>query len=116
MGLDLYRQPFRHVDHGELARRVWAESNHALQTGHRRSVDDVPAFAVRTYVWEKSSNAVEHAHQVDIEHPTPIVERNIVDTASASDACIIANQMNISECCVSCVRSLLNAAGFGYVA
>ena len=43
----LRRQPFRHADHGELARGVWTESKTTLHSGHRRRVDDVPALAVR---------------------------------------------------------------------
>jgi len=45
----------------------------------------------------KSADAVQHAHQVDVEHPAPIVERDVVDAAAGRDAGIVANHMHIAE-------------------
>ena len=79
------------------AGRVRAEAEAALQPGHRRGVDDVAAFAMGTDMRKEGADAVKHAHQVDVEHPSPVVERDVVDAAAAGDTGIVADHMDISE-------------------
>jgi hypothetical protein len=55
------------------------------------------AFAVGADKRQERSDAVQHAHQIDVEHPAPIVEQNVVDAATAGDAGIVANDVHIAE-------------------
>jgi hypothetical protein len=57
----------------------------------------VAAFAVGTDVRQERADAVEHAHQIDVEHPAPVVERNIVDAAAAGDPGIVADDVHVAE-------------------
>src|ERR1700694_4165389 len=95
--LELRRQPLRDADHRELARHVRAKAKPAIHPGHRGGVDDVAAFAMAAEMRKEGPDAVKHAHQIDVEHPPPIVERDIVDAAGCGDPGIVANHMDISE-------------------
>jgi hypothetical protein len=44
--------------------------------GHGCCVDDVATFAMSADVRKEGSDAVKHAHQVDVQHPPPSVERD----------------------------------------
>ena len=56
------------------------------------------------------------AHQVDVEHPAPGVERDVVDAAAAGDTGIVADHMDMAEGGVGCVGRMLDAGGIGNVA
>jgi len=74
------------------------------------------AFAVGADMGQKTFDAVEHAHQVDIDHPTPIIQRDVVDAAAGSDTGIVADHMHIPEgveCSLGCA---LDACRVGYIA
>lgn len=53
------------------------------------------AFTVRADTGKKGSDSVQEAHKIDANHPPPSVERNGVDTASASDTSIVAADTSI---------------------
>ena len=55
------------------------------------------ALAVAADVREEGADAVKHAHQVDVEHPAPGVERDIVDAAAAADAGIVTDHVDMTE-------------------
>jgi len=76
----------------------------------------VAAFAVGADMRKEGTDAVKHAHQVDVEHPSPIVERDVVDAASSADTSVVANHMDISECLVRRLGSTLDADRSGNVA
>jgi hypothetical protein len=57
----------------------------------------VAAFPVGADVRQERADAVQHAHQIDVEHPAPIVEQNVVDAAAAGDAGIVADDVDVSE-------------------
>ena len=80
-----------------LARRVGTEAEPAIHPGHRRGVDDVAAFAVGADVRQEGADAVQHAHQIDVEHPAPVVERDVVDAAGGRNAGIVADHMDVAE-------------------
>ena len=98
--LELRRESLRHGHDRELARRVRTEPKPADHPGHGSGVDEVAAFAMGADVRQESADAVKHAHQVDVEHPAPVVERNVVNAAATGDAGIVADHMDISECLV----------------
>jgi hypothetical protein len=115
MRLELRRQPLRHANHRVLAGDVRAEPEPAVHPGHGRGVDDVAAFTVAADVRKEGTDTVQHSHQIDVEHPTPIVERDIVDTAAGGDTGIVADHMDISERLVGCLGRTLDADGIGDV-
>src|SRR5215467_729703 len=80
--LELHRQPLRHVDHCEFARPVRAKSESALHTSPGCGVDDVAALTMGADVRKEGSDTVKDSHQVDVEHPSPTFERDVVDTAT----------------------------------
>jgi hypothetical protein len=67
-------------------------------------------------MWEEGSDAVKDAHQVDIKHPAPVIERDVVDAASTRNASIVANQMDIPECRKSYFCGVFDTIGIGNVA
>src|ERR1700687_3648453 len=113
--LKLRRQPLRHADHRELARHVRAKAEPAIHPGHRGSVDDVATFAMGADMRKEGTDAMKDSDQIDVEHPSPIVERDIVDAAAGGDPGIVANHMNISECLVRRRGRPLDTDGIGNV-
>src|SRR5690349_21230938 len=95
--LEVHGETLRHGDDRELARRVRAKSEPANHARHGGSIDEVTAFAMGADVRQEGMHAVEHAHQVDVKHPPPVVERNVVDAAAAGDAGVVADNMDVSE-------------------
>src|SRR5262245_10905156 len=112
-GLELHRQSLRHADHGVLARPVRIEELTAHHAGHRCSVDNVTPFAVTHNVRQESADAVQNPHDIHVQHPPPILERNVVDTAMRPDTGIVADDMHISECLICCLGRMLYAARIG---
>src|SRR5438477_12406404 len=96
-GFSCIASPPRHRDHREFARRVGAETHAAILAGHRRGVDDVAAFTMGAHVRPEAADAMVHAHQVDVDHPAPIVERDVVDAAAGRTACIVADYVDLAE-------------------
>src|SRR5258708_17614601 len=115
MRLELGREPLRHADHRELARHVRAEAEPAIHPGHRGGVDEVAAFAVLADMREEGPDAVENPGKIDVEHPSPIVERDIVDAAGRGDTGIVAHHMDLSERVMRRFRPALDAWGIGNV-
>jgi hypothetical protein len=76
----------------------------------------VAAFAVAADVRQEAADAVQHPHQVDVEHPAPIVERDVVDAAAGGDPGIVADHMDIAEGPIGGLRRALDAQGIGHVA
>jgi hypothetical protein len=72
-------------------------------------------FAVGADVRKETADAVNDAHQIDVEHPSPIVERDIVDAAAGGDPGIVADYVDISECLVRRLCCTLDADGIGNV-
>ena len=83
----------------------------------------IPAMEAVLTIWppspwarmcgRKRSDAVQHAHQIDVEHPAPIIERNVVDAAAAGDAGIVADDMDVAErleCEAAAARSTLSGS------
>src|SRR5258708_12379018 len=74
------------------------------------------AFAVLTHLRQETSYAVQHAHQIDVEHPAPVVERDQVDAATGGDAGIVADDVDVAERVECGLRGALDAGGVGDVA
>src|SRR5439155_20240970 len=83
--LELQAKPLRHADDGKLARRVGTKPQSALHPRHRCGVDDMAAFAVGADVRQEAFDAVKHAHHIDVDHPSPIIQRDVVHTAAGMD-------------------------------
>ena len=65
---------------------------------------------------EEGADTVQYAHQIDVEHPSPVVERDVVDAAGRGDTGIVADHMDISERLERGFRRALDADGVGDVA
>src|SRR6202035_5739187 len=113
---ELGGEAFRYADHRELARRVRGKTHAVDHPGHRGGVDDVAAFAMAANMRQEGPDAVNHAHQVDVEHPAPIVERDAVEAAAGGDPGIVADHMDLAEGLKGGVRGALDACGIGDVA
>jgi hypothetical protein len=74
------------------------------------------AFAVGADVRQKTPDAVEHAHQVDVDHPSPVVERDVVDAAAGGHTRIVANDMHVPERIEGGLRRAFDACGIGDIA
>ena len=74
------------------------------------------AFAVGADMRQEALDAVQHAHQVDVDHPAPVVERDMVDAAAGGDAGIVADHMDVAEPLERRLRGALDAFGIGDVA
>src|SRR5207244_11535286 len=95
--LELRRETLRQGDHRELAGRVWAEAEPADHSGHRGGVDEMTAFAMGADVRQECADAVDHAHQVDVEHPAPGVERAVVNATAAAGTCLLTAHVVMPE-------------------
>jgi hypothetical protein len=73
------------------------------------------AFAVGADMRQEGMDAVQDAHEVDVEHPPPVIERDVVDAAAAGDAGIVANHMDIAEGRVGRLGRTLDACRIGNV-
>ena len=69
----------------------------------------MPAFAVRAHVRQECPDAVNDAHQIDVKHPTPAIERDVVNSAARGHAGVVAHHMNVSECVECGLRGALDA-------
>lgn len=56
------------------------------------------------------------AHEVDIEHPSPAIQRDVVNSAASGDTGIVANDVYVSECVMCCLRGALDADNIGDIA
>src|SRR5262249_61447051 len=66
-------------------------------------------------MWKESAYPMQYSHHIDVEHPPPIVERDVVDAAARADTGIVANDMHLFECIVRCLGSLLDAVRLGNI-
>src|SRR4029079_4486477 len=94
---------------------VGAESEPTVYPCHGCGVHEVAPFPVGTDVRQEGTNAVQDSHQVDVENPTPGIERNVVDAAAGGDPGIVADYMHISERLVCRFRRAFDADGIGNV-
>ena len=74
------------------------------------------AFAMGADMRQEAFDAVQHAHQVDVDHPSPIIERDVVDAAAGGDAGIVADHMHIPERIERGLRRALDACRVGHIA
>jgi hypothetical protein len=73
-------------------------------------------FTMRADVRQENTDAVKYPHDVYVEHPTPIFERDVVDSASGTHSGIVANYVHVSEFLVRLLGRKLNAGRVGNVA
>ena len=74
------------------------------------------AFAVGADVRQEAFDAVKHAHQIDVDHPSPIIQRDVVDTAAGSHAGIVADHMHVPKGLECSLGRALDAFRFGHIA
>jgi len=65
---------------------------------------------------QEAADAVQHAQQIDVDHPAPIVEREGLDAAGGRDAGIVADHMDVAECIECRLRRARDAVGIGDIA
>ena len=74
------------------------------------------ALAVGADVRNERADAMHDAHQVDIEHPAPAIELDVVDTATAGNTGIVANHVHVSERVICCLGGTLDTDRIGHIA
>src|ERR1051325_872453 len=113
---ELHRQSFRHADYGELARHIRTKAQPGVHAGHGRGIYDVPALSVSPKVRQKTADPVQHAHQIDVEDPAPVIKGDRVYTAGGRNAGIVADHMNLAEGFNGCLSRAVDAFRSGNVA
>src|SRR5262249_8150644 len=61
-------------------------------------------------------DAINHTHQIDVDDPSPIVERDAVDPAASRDTGVVAYNVNPTEGAERCLRCLFDAIGIRDIA
>src|SRR5262245_44600771 len=74
------------------------------------------ALAVGSNVRKERANAVNDSHDIDVEYPSPTVERNIVNATRGTYAGIVANDVDVPECLVRRLGRTLHTGGIGDIA
>ena len=103
-----------HVHRG-LAGAVRVER---LQRGERRGgrdVDDVPTGAALDEPARECPAAVDHAAQVDVEDPVPLLRRGVDEPARVADACVVHHDVWHSVFIAHLVGERLDSIGVGHV-
>ena len=67
------------------------------------------ALAVLADVRQEAPDAVHDAHQVDVDHPAPIIDRDLVDAAATCDAGIVADDMDVADGAERCLCRAIDA-------
>src|SRR3954462_1197803 len=81
-------QGLRECDHTGLDRVVRTHHRGVDQAGRRGGVDDVTRPLTFDHRGERAATA-NHAHQVDVDHAVPLVERLDVDAAAGRYAGVV---------------------------
>ena len=88
----LRRQRFGNSYHREFGRTVGAETE-GKKPRHGGGVDDVAALAVALEQRQERLHAMHDAHQIDVDRPAPILQRNIVRSLRAQTAFQAAGEL-----------------------
>ena len=75
LGVQVEGQHLRQRDHAHLRHRVAGQPADGQHARHRGRVHDVAALALLQQPGHEGPHAVDHAPEVDAEHPSPVVER-----------------------------------------
>ena len=74
------------------------------------------AFAMRAHMRKERGDAMDDAHEIDVDHPAPGVDADVVDAAAAADAGIVADDVNVAELCERRLRRAFDSVRVGDVA
>src|SRR5690606_3790848 len=88
IGLHLLPQPLGNDPHGVLGGRIDGVAGSDLVAGDRGDVDDLPR-SLRLHVGQGGGDTVEHALDVDIDHPVPIRDLQAVERGMRHQAGIV---------------------------
>ena len=105
---------FAECDDGRLGCGVRCHSGVGYQPGHRGGVDDVRGPFLLEQTWEKRVQPVHHAHQVDVDKPSPVLERCVGHDASVADAGVVEQQVDRAVL-ENAVGELVDCGGVGDV-
>ena len=78
---------------------------------HGSRVDEMTALAMRLDERREHFHAMHDAHQIDVDDPAPILQRNLAGLAAQPDAGIIGHDVNLAEMIDGRLRCLLDLAG-----
>ena len=96
-GAELAREIPGHPVHRALGGDVGGSERHAHPGGRGRDVDD-RASAARLHRRHGALDAVEHAVEIDVDHPVPVVVLDLVDRrARSADAGIVHQHVEAAE-------------------
>ena len=81
-----------------LGRRVGPDEGHpAEQPGDGRGVHDVGRRALLAEDRQEAVDAVDHAPEVDVDHPVPVVERLVGDQVEGGHPGVVAQHVHPAE-------------------
>jgi hypothetical protein len=94
---ELLRERLGEAEDAVLREHVGAEAGRRHEARHGGGVDDVPAVLVGLEDREEVVDAVDHAPQVHVDDPLPVVEREVGDVADRADAGVVGDDVRGAE-------------------
>ena len=106
-------QRFADGDHGVFRRGVDADRQAARrhQAGERSGVDDVRLAFLAPHAGEERLQAIDHAHDVDVHDPAPVVLGGVGEVAESEHARVVAKQVDGAEALEDLVRQRFHGVG-----
>ena len=96
--LHFLHERLRQCDHAVLRHVVRAHQRCRGVTGHRRRVHDVGTLAVFDHRRQEHLAPVDHAPQVDADHPSPQIDVvGLGDRTTAADPGVVAQHVDVAE-------------------
>ncbi|MNE00990.1 hypothetical protein D3C80_934150 [compost metagenome] len=96
-----------------LGRTVDAAAWHRQQAGDRGGVDDVAVILLRQHARDKTADAMGHAHDVDADHPLPILLGGGPQRATDQYPGVVEQQVRGAEARIGRKRQLLDLLRLG---
>ncbi len=88
-----WRSPFGEGAHRVLGRRIDRAADADLVAGDRGDVDDMPGF-LPLHVRQRRGDAVEHALDVDVDHPVPVLDPQRVEPRLRHQAGVVDDDVD----------------------
>ncbi len=72
--------------------------------------------SVISHMRQEGTHAIDHADQVDIQNPAPVVERDMVDAAPSTNPGVVAQNVDVAEGGKGRFGSGVDGSGIGDIA
>ena len=115
IGLEILGERLRQADHRVLRGVVDAEALTGDQAGHRGRVDDVAGLTAGDHARHERLDTVDHAPEVDAQHPLPVAVGGALEAAPGRDAGVVAEHVDAAERLAGALGERLHLAEVGDV-